>query len=632
MKNRGWIGLLCLVIVLGAAWMSTSGSGEKTGAGWKEVAPGIWRYAGWPAGHALVDGDAALLIDAPNEHVDLKGIRKFDGVLLTHYHRDICRGVNSLLKKGIRVRAPKGSEEWLSTKGVASYWKNSLPLRNSRTAYLVVPEGFEGIDYSLAAGQKFSWRGWDLQVIATPGHARVHAAIAARKGKDGPLAIFCGGALAAPGKMWSPYTTDWDHWTDLGLKPAAESLRALAKLKPAALYPAYGPPITANTVDVLTRTAEVIDEVGFLKSFERFSKQRLKNPPAYAFLAKEQAGSAGQLPWSKISEHLYLTGNTYVLVSKENAIMVFDPWGKRSVEQVRKLQKDKKLGPIELVMFSHAHFDHYDGVYDLPGRNKFQVWSLDEVAGPLADPWFYRAPFLDPRPIKFDRRLKDGGTATWREYTFRFHHFPGQTYFTMAVETKIDGKKCLFTADNFFHIDLYSGTGGWMGLNRSWPGYYAASAKKVLELRPEWVLAEHGGAFEFNAEDIRRRIRWGEAAAKACDALSPSGNHRHDWDPHRLHIEPLVHKAKPGATLKATLVAGNPLEKSEKLEAVLEGRGWFPDQKFQMEIAPAKTVRRDFNLRLDAKMPSGRLIFVLRSIQGTIPNGADAFLAVDVNE
>src|SRR5260370_42218783 len=247
----------------------------------------------------------------------------------------------------MRVRGPKGSGEWLSTKGVASYWKNSLPLRNSRTAYLVVPEGFEGIDYSLAAGKKFAWRGWDLQVLATPGHARVHAAIAARKGKDGPLAIFCGGALAAPGKMWSPYTTDWDHWTDLGLKPAAESLRALAKLKPAALYPAYGPPITANTVDVLTRTAEVIDEVGFLKSFERFSKQRLKNPPAYAFLAKEQAGSAGEKPWSKISEHLYLTGNTYVLVSKENAIMVFDPWGKRSVCQVRNLQKGKQRGPID---------------------------------------------------------------------------------------------------------------------------------------------------------------------------------------------------------------------------------------------------------------------------------------------
>src|SRR5437879_12723473 len=127
----------------------------------------------------------------------------------------------------------------------------------------------------------------------------------------------------------------------------------------------------------------------------------------------------------------------------------------------------------------------------------------------------------------------------------------------MGVETTIDGKHCLFTADNWFHQDLYSGTGGWMGLNRSFPSAYAASAQKVIELAPEWVLAEHGGAFEYDAEDFRRRVVWGHAAAKAADALSPSGRHLHDWDPHHVHIEPLVHKAKPGHTEKATLVARN---------------------------------------------------------------------------
>ena len=28
-------------------------------------------------------------------------------------------------------------------------------------------------------------------------------------------------------------------------------------------------------------------------------------------------------------------------------------------------------------MFSHAHFDHYDGIYDLPDREKLEVWTLD---------------------------------------------------------------------------------------------------------------------------------------------------------------------------------------------------------------------------------------------------------------
>ena len=88
---------------------------------------------------------------------------------------------------------------------------------------------------------------------------------------------------------------------------------------------------------------------------------------------------------------LYVTGNTYVLVSKENAIMVFDPWGKRSVEQVQKLRQDKNLGPIELVMFSHAHYDHFDGIHVLNGRDRCEVWSLDLVAIPLKDPLAVRA-------------------------------------------------------------------------------------------------------------------------------------------------------------------------------------------------------------------------------------------------
>src|SRR5262249_45716814 len=108
-----------------------------------------------------------------------------------------------------------------------------------------------------------------------------------------------------------------------------------------------------------------------------------------------------------------------------------------------------------------------------------------------------------------------------------------------------------------------------------------ASAQKVLDAAPEWVLAEHGGAMEFSAEDFRRRVRWGREAARAADALSPSGNHRHDWDPHRVRVEPLVQKAKPGATLKATLVVSNALRVKRHLTVTLEGRGKVQDQRWQ---------------------------------------------------
>src|SRR5207248_296601 len=147
--------------------------------------------------------------------------------------------------------------------------------------------------------------------------------------------------------------------------------------------------------------------------------------------------------------------NTFVLVSeRDRAFLVMDPWDPHSAAQLPKLQAEERLGPLEVVLCSHAHFDHYDGIYSVLDRDRPQFWTLDQVAIPLAEPWLLRAPFLDSRPVKIDRRLRDGETASWREYRLRFHHLPGQSEFTMGVEATIDGKRCYFTADNFYHQDM----------------------------------------------------------------------------------------------------------------------------------------------------------------------------------
>jgi glyoxylase-like metal-dependent hydrolase (beta-lactamase superfamily II) len=635
MKKRFLPALLCLAAVAAAVWIGSFGFGrKKAAAAWIEIAPGVWRTPALPAGYALVDGEAALLIDAPTtaDGLQAHGVKKVDLVLLSHHHRDTCAAADKFIAAGIKLRAPRAAAEWLTPANVRKYWKESLPLRNSRTAYLVVPEGVQGVDCTLEDGQTIRWHGWSIRVVATPGHSRDHVAFAARKGKKGRLMVFCGDALAEPGKLWSPYTTDWDHWTDAGLVPTAKSLRTLAALKPALLLPAHGPVIRKDVAAVLTRTAAAVEEVAFLKSFERFTKKRLGNAPQYRFLVKEQAKSNGSKPWSKISEHLYLTGNTYVLVSRDNACLVMDPWSPYSTPQVARLRKAHKLGPIEIVMFSHAHYDHYDGIYDLPVRKEYQIWTLDRVAGPLADPYQLRAPFLDTRPVKFDRRFQDGDTATWREYTFRFYHLPGQTEFTMGVETRIDGKKCFFTADNWFHQDQFSGSGGWMGLNRSYPQPYAASAQKVLDARPDWVLAEHGGAFEFNAEDFRRRVQWGKVGAKAAEAICVNGCLRQDWDPSRVHFEPVVQKAEPGGTLKGMLVITNPLARQVNVNVGLEGRSLTSDRTWAMKVPAGKTVQQAVTLRLSDKITPGRHALCLRVTTDGQPDGSDAFLVADVTQ
>jgi glyoxylase-like metal-dependent hydrolase (beta-lactamase superfamily II) len=634
--QRFFLITICLLGLLGVAWLgawSVSESPKHTS--WREIVPGVWRSPGSPATHALISGDKAILFDASASPEPLrdKGVKRFEAVLLTHAHRDGLWAIDSYTAMKTPIRAAKAAAPWLTREGVSQFWKESIPLRSSRTAYLVIPEGIAGIDCSLVPDQVIEFGEWSIRVIAAPGPSPEHVAYLATRKSDRRRILFAGDALAEPGKLWSPWTTDWDHWTDVGLVPSAKTLRDLAALTPDVLLPQHGEPLVAKGDSLardLKRTASAVDEMGFLKSYERYTRERRKDPPKYEFLAKEQAGSNGSKPWSRLSKSLWLTGNTYVLASKEGPYLVVDPWDPHSEKQIPKLQKEEKLGKVEVVLASHAHYDHYDGAYVLQTRDKPQVWTLDVVAGPIAEPFKLRAPFLDARALTIDKRLKDRESIRWREYTLKFHFLPGQTLFTCGIETTIDGKKCLFTADNFFHHDLYSGTGGWMGLNFSGPSLYETAARRVAEIAPDWVLAEHGSAMEYNAEDFQRRIAWGREGAKAADALCVSGKHEHDWSPHRVRIEPMMQSAKAGETMRAELVVENRLACGRKIQAALIGRDGLESETWTIEVAANTTLRKAIEIRVKKTIPVGRHVFEVRVKEGEQVEPCDCVVAVEV--
>ncbi len=635
MRTRLLLAASCVVTVAVVAWFTTA-QPKSDLKYWEKVGAGVYRAKDGPHSYALVSGERVLLVDAavPPDAVSELGAKTVEAVLLTHHHRDTAAFAGEYRAKKVPVRAPKESADYLTPEKVARFWQDSVPLRNSRTAYFVLPEGVEGVDCTLEDGKRFNFGEWNVTPIASPGHSRDHFCFLVQPAEDvnGPRYLFSGDALHSRGKLWTPYTTDWDHWTDVGLKPAAESLRKLAKLNATFILPAHGPVIKDDTAKTLTDTAEAVEEAAFMKSFERYTKQRLKDEPKYDFLVpKEQIASAGEKPWAKIADKLWITGNTYVLQSKTgDGIFVLDPWGQRSADQVAKLQKDEKLGAVELVAFSHAHYDHFDGIHVLGGRDKCDVWSLDLVAAPLKDPNRFRAPFLDPRPIKFTKELKDGETVTWGGYTFKFHHLPGQSYFTSALETAIDGKRCLFTADNFFHQDQFSGTGGWMGLNRSYPAVYGTSAQKVLDIAPERVLAEHGGPYNFSAEDYRRRVKWGAEAAKAADALCVSGNQQWDWNPNRVEFEPHLQSAKPGDKLKALLRLNNASAKGQMVTVSVRGRGVVPDSTHMLTANAGQSKETALELTLAATTKPGRYVIEVRTTDASGVEGCDCYFAVDV--
>jgi len=645
----------CITLsLLLTAWWGSESSSKPMDESWTEVTSNVLRSVGTSAGYAIVDGETAMLIGAAREMnleaLKSRGITRIDACLLTHHHRDSTASAADFLKAGIRVRAGKGSAEWLAPEGVRQFWRTSLPivpadrapvLRDRSLgifAYLMQPEGIDGIEFDLEPGQVLRWHGWTITAVSTPGHSRDHTAyVAKRTERDLPI-LFCGDAFSTPGKMWTPYTLDWDHWTDTGMKAAAESLRTLAALKPGLICPEHGPPLSGveSIAAALDQAAQRLDSAGFLKSFERFTKERLGSPPEYAFLAKDQVATAGEKPWTRLSEHLFLSGNTYVLSSRDGGLLLVDPFGPQLAENITRLRRNEKLGPVEVVLISHAHNDHYTGAFQLPERNQWEVWTLDAVAKPISTPFSICAPYVDTRALEVNRVLKDGESVNWREYRFKVGHFPGQTWFTMGLQTVIDGKNCYFTADNFFHADQFSGSGGWSGRNRAWPLLYAQSAQNVLDAAPEWVLAEHGGAFVFSAEDFRRRVQWSRETARVMDDLSPTGQHRHDWNPARISIEPLLQRVKLNQNVKAELVLENALPHPITARVVLQDRGILAPYEKQFSIGAGQIMRHEFQSKLIKDLPPGRHVFSL-TVDGESDQGeatedpSDVFLVVETS-
>lgn len=569
-------------IALSLALISAAAGGE-----WRELAPGVYRQDSTPLAYVVVDGKQALGIGAPGD-VDFASLEtklgcRVETIVLTHAHRDTTAAAARLVAEKRIVRASKLSESWLSPAGVAKYWADSVvmpienpPLKHRRWAqwyYFVPARGVAGVRFDIADGDEIRCGKWKLKAVPTPGHSPDHTAYIASRDGDAARIVFCGDAFSRAGKLHTPFTTDWHHQQPDGLAAAAESLRRLAALEPTMFCPEHGEVLTEGIDAALAKTADAIRRAAVAKGYDTWLAASGRPLPNVKFLAPDQVGSANAdgntKPWTKLSPHLYLSGNTYAIASRDGPILLVDPYHRALPEKLAELKRDHGVGPVEAMTISHAHNDHYTGVFAFSEKERPPVWALDLIAQVIEDPDRIRAPYVDPRPVPMARRFHSGEEVQWREYRLKFHHLPGQTEYGMGLELEIDGRKVLFTGDNFYRHDQYSGSGGWSGHNRGLPAGYVRSIQDIIRMKPSWVLAEHGGALEFSAEDFAARLAWAKEAGAAADALSASGDHTRDWDPHAVGFSPTV----------MTVAAG------EEFTANIIGPGFLRPFKYELELS-----------------------------------------------
>jgi metallo-beta-lactamase class B len=148
------------------------------------------------------------------------------------------------------------------------------------------------------------------------------------------------------------------------------------------------------------------------------------------------------------------------------------------------------LGDIELVIGTHAHWDHIDGVaalvHDKRFRGKFALSEKDVPAAETdnriatAAENIYRA---DSTPVKVNIVLKEGRfEAAGRK--FQIYTTPGHTPGSISVLTESDGMRLLFTGDSVRGWYL-PGSGSDI---RAWE----TSLKKIIGLDFDLILEGHG--------------------------------------------------------------------------------------------------------------------------------------------
>jgi glyoxylase-like metal-dependent hydrolase (beta-lactamase superfamily II) len=178
----------------------------------------------------------------------------------------------------------------------------------------------------------------------------------------------------------------------------------------------------------------------------------------------------------KLSPHLIVSHQTcstfYAIVSETGRAMLIDygsasntamwafqkataPTARiRFIEHtIDQLHSEFGVTSIDVVMPSHMHDDHINGIPHLVRRQGTEVWCLDLMKEVLENPRGFNLGCILGESIRIDRSLRSGETFRWEEFEFEILHSPGHTEYQMALHTTIDGQQVAFTADALYPPD-----------------------------------------------------------------------------------------------------------------------------------------------------------------------------------
>jgi glyoxylase-like metal-dependent hydrolase (beta-lactamase superfamily II) len=428
------------------------------------LSEGLFRYRDSCNAYALVDGDAALVVDpgsgAIGEVLAERGL-DVEWALHTHHHRDVCWGTDALVERGAKVAVPE--HERFLFDDVETFWakRRLYDNYNDRNTFFTRGSSLP-VDATLDDYETFSWRGYEIEVIPARGHTAGSSTLLVDA--DGQRVAFVGDLLRAGGHLHDLHSMEYEYSDMKGVVFTLQSIAALEREKPDLLCPAHG--------DVSEDPLGAVDRLR-----DRLMRLVDLGPHGDSAVETLGAGSRAYLPEMRmvpVSEHLLWGGpwtcsNFYVLRSDSGKTLFVD-YGhslrehmligrdREDMETMRfvehhldELREAWGVTSFDVVIPTHVHDDHTCGIPHLQRHHGVDCWALDEVAQVIEEPAAWSStPCVYPEPIDVSRHLSDGESFTWEEFEFDVYHAPGQTEFHSVLAAEVDGQTVAFTGDNYF--------------------------------------------------------------------------------------------------------------------------------------------------------------------------------------
>ncbi len=552
-------------------------------------------------------------------------IKKADMVLFTHSRRDVVWAGRELVGNGATAVVPESDVERFNN--VEQFWNDFTISRfhdYTQQGTKILTKSLK-IGRTVKAGENFSWKGIPIEVVDTPGYTR--QALSYIIEIDGLKYAFVGDIIYGDGKLFDLYSLQdavkeasiggYHGWAGR-MGDLIQSLQKVAAKKPDILIPVRGP-IIRNPIEAINILIQRLQTV--YENYLSISAGKWYFYNKYDILARrvlDPDTRVNWMPWAEVIKDeppkwIIPINNSRLIVSEDRSGFLIDCGSRRIVKKVIEYREAGKVTGLEGLFITHYHDDHTNDVAACLGEFNCPVYATGPSVDILKHPERYRLPCLTPNPIHEINIKPEAHKMRWKEFTFTFYDFPGQTiYHDALLVEKDDAEKIFFIGDSF----TPSGIDDYCLLNRNIlhenAGYlYCLNLLKKIPSDTLLINQHVTEPFRFSNKQIDHMIATLTERKSLLAELFPWDEPNYGVDERWIRFSPYGRKAKAGKTIEISLKAFNHSNVYRKFSVSLNLPAGFDAITTTASITvPSQTEKQvDFSIQIGAPVDPG--IYIL---------------------